>query len=96
VRVHVVNGLAGVTARVEDHSVSRVSNALRHSYFVRLHSYLGKHAVFGGDGSQVAVVIPRYHQYVSRRLGIYVAECKRARAFKYKRSRHLAGRDSAE
>jgi len=90
------NGLARVTARVEDHSVSRLSDALRHSYLVRLHRYLGKHAVIGGDCSQIAVVIPRYHQYMSRRLGIYVAECERARAFKNKGSRHFAGRDSTE
>jgi hypothetical protein len=89
-------GLAGVTAGIEDHSVSGLSDALRHSYFVRLHRYLGKQAVISGDSSQVAVVIPRYHQYMSWRLGIYVAECERARAFKHKRSRHFAGSDSTE
>jgi hypothetical protein len=96
VRVHVLDGLAGVTAGVEDHSVPTFGDAFRYRYFVRLRRNLGKHTIVGGDFGQVAVVIPRNHQNMSRRLGIYVAECERARAFKHKSSRHLARRDSAE
>jgi len=96
VRVHVINGLASVTAGVEDHAVSGVSDAFRDRYLMRRRRYLREQARVGGDGGQVAVMFPRNHQYMNRRLRIYVAECESARAFAHHGSGDLTGRDSAE
>src|SRR5215472_13830456 len=96
VRVHVVDGLASVAAGVEDHAIAGVGDAFRDRYLVCLRRDLREQARVSGDGSQVAVVFPRNHQYMNRRLRIYVAECERARAFAHHGGGNLTGRDSAE
>jgi hypothetical protein len=85
-----------MTAGVEDHAVASVSDAFRDRYLVRLHRHLREQARVGGDRSQVAVVFSRNHQYMNRRLRIYVAECERARALVHHGGWDITGRDSAE
>lgn len=95
-RVHVVYRLARVSASVEDHTVSGIGDAFSHCHLVRLGGDLGEQSLVGGGSGQIADVIARNHQHMNRRLWIYVAECERPSAFKYQRSRHLTGGDSAE
>ena len=94
--MHVVNGLPGVSAGVEDHTVSSLGDPFCYRYRMRLRGHLGEHSVVSRDGGQVAIVISRNHQHMSGRLRIYVAECECAFALKYERSRYLAGGDSAK
>jgi hypothetical protein len=79
--VHVVDGLAGMTAGVEDHSVPAAGDAIRGGDLVRLGRYLGEQTAVGGDGGEIRVVLTRDYQNMGRRLRIYVAECESTRAF---------------
>ena len=97
VRVHVVDGLPGVTARIKDNAVTRLRNALRERDFVGLCSDFGKQAWFRrGEARQVRIVSFGNDQHVNWGLRIDVAKCNRAFAFKHARSRDLASDDSAE
>jgi hypothetical protein len=91
-----MNSLASVTAGVEDHTIPGVSDAFGHRYVVRLRRDLREQPRVSGDGSQVTMVFPWNHQYMNRRLRIYVAECERALAFAYDGGGHVTGGDSAE
>ena len=81
--MHVVNGLARVSAGIEDHTVSGIGDAFSHCHLMGLGRDLGEQSLVGGQGGQVAVVIARNHQHMNRRLRIYVAECERASAFQH-------------
>jgi hypothetical protein len=69
-RVHVMYGLARVSAGVEDHTVSGIGDAFSHRHPMRLGRDLGEQSLVGGYGSQVAVVIARNYQDMNRRLRI--------------------------
>src|ERR1022692_763773 len=97
VRVRVIDGLAGVTACIEDNAVTGLRNALGLGYLVRLSCYLGHQPVLRvGEACQVRIVRLGNHQDVNRRLRIDVTKCERALGFEHPRCRDLPGRDPAE
>jgi len=95
-RVHMGHGLASVSTGVEDHTIAGFRDALSHRHLMCLGRDLGEQALVRRDGGQITMMNARNHEHMNRRLRIYVAECERASAFEYHRSRHLTGRDSAE
>jgi hypothetical protein len=96
-RVRVIDGLPGMSARIEDNAVTSLRNALRQGHFVGLSRYLGQQPlVRGGEACQVRIMRLGNHQDVRGRLRIDVTKCERALCFEHSRGRHLPGRDFAE
>src|ERR1017187_4768222 len=92
-RMRVVHRLPGVAAGVEDHPVAGVGHALGSCHLVSLAKHLGQQPIAGGgQRGQVAIVIPRNHPHVHRRLRIDITKCDRARGFEHSGGRYFAGR----
>jgi hypothetical protein len=96
-RMSVRDRLPGVTARIKDNAVTRVSDTLGHGYLVRPLRDLCQQAVARGrQAHQVRIVSLRYYQNMNRRLRIDIAKCQRALGFEHASSRNLTARDLAE
>jgi hypothetical protein len=97
VRVHVIDRLAGLPAGIEDHAVSRVSDALRHCYVSGVGHEVCQQAVRSGtEVRQVPIVDPRDDKDVHRGLGVDIAECDRPRISGHYRRRYLTSGNAAE
>ena len=91
------DGLAGVTARIEDNAIPGLRNALGQSYLMCLGHDLGQQPVAGcSQPHQVRIVRFRDDQHVNWSLRIDVTKCKHAVSFEHPRGRDLTGRDFAE
>ena len=75
VRVHVVDRLPGLRARIEHHSVAGVGDAFCDRHLPGVGDELRQQVIASlAQLSEVRVVDPRDYQHMDRRLGIYVSK----------------------
>lgn len=73
--MHVVDRLAGLRARIENHSVAGVSNTFCDCHLPRVGDQLRQQVIAGlAQLSQVRVVDARNYQHMDWRLRIYVSK----------------------
>lgn len=77
--MHVIDRLAGLRARVEDHSVAGVRNALRDSHLPGVRDQVREQVLARGPQlTQVRMVGARDYQHMDWCLRIYVSKGNRA------------------
>lgn len=95
--MHMGHGLARLRARVEDHTVAAVRDALRNSYLVGMRNEVGQQTVADRRKlSEIRMMIARDHEDVDGSLRIDVAERDRSRLAGHNRRRYLGTRNTAE